>query len=92
LSDETLMLSLKGYTVWDPLVDVLLARQINLALGGPFVSPWEIGELDDATIDVITSVIRDVSPMREGLQVIEQIKAGIRSRHPSFGKRNSRIH
>jgi hypothetical protein len=86
------MLSMKGYTSWEPLVDVLLARQINMALGGPFISPWEVGELDDTTIAVITSIVKDVAPMKEGLQKIEQIKAGIRNRHPSFGQRAMRVH
>jgi len=35
-----------GGAAGDPLVDdVLLARQVNRILGGPFVAPWELGDL-----------------------------------------------
>lgn len=86
------MLSMKGTTAYKPLVNVLLARQINQALGGPFVSPWEVGELDDATIDVITSTIKDLPSMQEGLRKIEQVKDRIRRAHPTYSKRMGRLH
>lgn len=87
-----LMLSMRGSTTWDPLVNVLLAKHINQALGGPFVSPWEVDQLDEASINVITSTIRNLPPMREGLMEIERVKDRIRNAHPTFSKRRGRIH
>ncbi len=32
---------------------MLLARRINRILGGPFLSPWEVGELPEDFIETI---------------------------------------
>ena len=86
------MLSMTGKVGWRPLVNIELAKQINLALGGPFVSPWEVGQLDDATIDMITGTLIDLPPMRRGFQEIKQIKDAIKRKHPTYRKSRGRIH
>lgn len=35
---------------------ILLARQVNLALGGPFVAPWEVKDLPADFIDAAVGV------------------------------------
>ena len=87
-----LMLSMTGKTGWEPLVNIELAKRINLALGGPFVSPWDVGQFDDATIDIVTGMIRDLPSMQKGMGEIEQIKQRIRNAHPTYRKARGRLH
>ncbi len=79
-------LVITGSTTYPPLVRILQARQINAALGGPFVAPWELDELPDVEIDAILSLQQDTSMAREANARIEARKAQIRAAHPTYGR------
>jgi hypothetical protein len=50
-----------GKAAGDHLVDdVLLARQVNRILGGPFVAPWDLGDLPQDFLDVVRSLTVDL--------------------------------
>lgn len=64
-----------------PLADLWLAREINRAVGGAFVAPWDVGALDDGTIDLMLALNADLPQMQAAGQRIERIKQTIRQRH-----------
>jgi len=92
LKDELLGLALGRGTSWGPLADALIAQRINTASAGPVIAPWEVSQLDDVWIDVLTGLVRDLPFMKKGYAEIEQIKDRIRINHPSFSKRMQRLH
>ena len=53
------------------LTAIWMARQINEALGGPFVAPWEIGELPEEWTDAILGMKTRVAAMAQGKQQVE---------------------
>lgn len=70
-----LQLAMGQPPTWEPLVDVLIARAMNVALGGYAVSPWDVPHLDQVTIDTITSVVSDLPALQRGMLKVEQRKA-----------------
>lgn len=62
------------------------ARIINHALGGPFVTPWDVDMLDDATIDALTSVVLDLPSVQKPFQDAEKRLAEWRNSHPAYRK------
>lgn len=36
---------------------ILAAREVNLALGGPFVGPWDMQELPEDFIDTVRGLV-----------------------------------
>ena len=43
---------MKTGTIYDDIIgQVVLARMINIACGGPIVAPWEVNQLPDEWID-----------------------------------------
>ena len=70
-----------GYTT-DPLLsDVLIARKINEALGGPFLSPWEVKQMPDSEIDVLLEIAKGRPKMVEGMAKVEAHFADFRKRY-----------
>ena len=45
---------------YPPLDDVLLARRVNQVLGGPFVAPWDVGQLPEEFIDIVEGLVEDL--------------------------------
>jgi hypothetical protein len=66
-------------------MDVLIARRINALLGGAFVAPWEIGELDDATIDAILC-LDNLPAYQKGYREVQDYVTAWRKRHPTYKK------
>ena len=54
--------------------------------GGAVIGAWEVDMLPDTWIDAMTTSQSRLPRMRKALDEIEKIKAGIRARHPSYGK------
>lgn len=69
-----------------PLRRVRLAQALNQVLGTT-LGPWDVGALDDATIDAVLALGRDLPQVQAGLAEAEAVKARIRAAHPTYGKR-----
>lgn len=76
-----------GSTLWDPMVDTLLSMRINRALGGPFFSPLDVGDLTDELADVILALGEGLPKMRDGILKVEETKARLRAEHKKRHKR-----
>lgn len=57
------------------LANIVLARNLNSGLGGPFFSPYDVDEVDDVTIDAILEMARGRPKMHDGLQRVDQMKS-----------------
>lgn len=65
----------------DPLlVSILTARQINTALGGPFVSPFEVGQIPDEFVDACMLMNTKLPQFQEARRKMEQRKTEFRNR------------
>lgn len=73
-------------TGWEPLTNAILARRLNLALGGPFVAPWDVPELDDTTIEVALSMNERLPGMQRGRAKVEALFAAFRAKHETYRK------
>lgn len=69
-----------GRALTGPLADLWLAREMNRALGGTLLGPWDVSALDDGTIDLLLSLNRDMPGIQAAGQRIEAIKQRIRDR------------
>lgn len=86
MNDALLELSRPGGATDEPLLaDALLARRINLALGGAVVGPWDVGQLPDDVIEGILSIER-IGTMQAGRQKIEASMQAWRENHPNYRK------
>lgn len=65
---------------------VLVAQRINRTLGGAFVGPWDVDDLDDGTIEAILSVGSDLETLRRAHRQIENAFERARKRHPTYRK------
>lgn len=54
------------------LAAIFQARQINQALGGAFVGPWDVDELPDEWLDAFRGLAVDLPGMREGKAKVEE--------------------
>jgi hypothetical protein len=86
MSDELLAVSRGQGTAWAPLQDLILARKVNTALGGALVGPWDIGSLDEATLEIIAAYVDELPGLTSGREEIEAALARWRADHPSYGK------
>ena len=50
------------------------------------IAPWEVADLDQATIDVIVAYVDDYPQMQKGMSELEAIKQQFRSKHPTYRK------
>lgn len=64
--------------------DIYRARRINALLGGAFVTPWDLGELDEATLDLFESLTVELPGYRKGQQEVESIFAKWRAEHKTY--------
>ncbi|RJX20822.1 MAG: hypothetical protein C4570_03435 [Ammonifex sp.] len=68
---------------------IILAQMVNRVLGGAFVAPWEVDELDDTLLDAIQAVgagAQARSAWAAQRQAIEAIFARRRAEHPTYRK------
>jgi len=86
VSDELLAVSNGLGTGWEPLQEVMLARRVNAALGGALVGPWDIPDMDQATLEVLLAYVDDLPSMRMGRQKVEAFMANWRASHPTYRK------
>ena len=84
------MLALSGGrgTSEQNLVNILTARQINQALGGPFISPLEIGSLPDDFIDACLAMNTKLPQMQQARAKMEQKRIAFRQEY----ERRNRSH
>lgn len=86
MRDELLSLSQGHGTAWEPLMDVVLARKVNAALGGALVAPWELQDMDEATLQMLIAYVDDLPVMTAGWSKVQAIRSSWRSKHPTYGK------
>lgn len=67
-------------------IQVAKARQINQALGGAFVAPWEVAEMPDEYLYAIESMIEEYPAAKRENDVIEAKLAEWRRSHPTYRK------
>jgi hypothetical protein len=84
--EELLVLSQGLPTSWEPLTDLLLARKVNQALGGALVGPWDIPQLDEATLTVLQAFVDDFPGIQSGQAKVEAHLAAWRAKHPTYRK------
>ena len=77
-----------GSTTDPMLAAILIAQKINAAIGTN-LGPWDVGQLDDATIDAIELLTRPKTALPRAPE-IEQRKAEIRAAHPHFTRLTQR--
>lgn len=68
---------------------ILLAAKINRVLGGALVGPWDVDQLDEATLDTFQAMddYKASAALRvQHKQVIEGLFARHRQRHPTYRK------
>lgn len=63
------------------LVNILTARQINQALGGAFISPFEIGSLPDEFIDACMAMQTKLPQLQQARIKMEQKKIAFRQNY-----------
>ena len=83
---ELLALSQGLATSWEPLADLLMARKVNLALGGALVGPWDIPQFDEATLLVMKAFVDDFAGIQSGQAQVEAHLAKWRAGHPTYRK------
>ena len=66
------------------LANLLLARRINTQCGGALVAPWDVGQLDYTWLDLFEMLETQLPAMQKGISKIEQRKAEIRAKHPTY--------
>lgn len=76
----------RGRTSNPLLVAILQAQTINRILGGPFVGPWDVDQLDDVTLDTIMALAQDLPNYRKGQAEVEKKLAEWRNGHPTYRK------
>jgi hypothetical protein len=60
---------------------VALANMINQAHGGAVIAAWQVGQLDEGTLDAYRRLANDLPKMGQQVQRIEGAKAKIREQH-----------
>lgn len=86
MTDAIFSLAQTGGT-WDADIgDVLIARRINQVCGGAVIAPWEVGQLDDTTIDLYTAMSTDLPQMQSVLKRSADKMAAWRAKHPTYRK------
>lgn len=78
-----------GRTHHPLLSRVLLARAVNVTLGGGVVGPWDIDEMGEDWLEIISSLAFDLPGYQKASQKIESIRAAWRASHPTY---KNRIH
>jgi len=63
------------------MTEIVLARNINTSLGGPFVAPWEVGELPNDWIDMVISLGGKLPRYQETRRKVENIFDKWRAEH-----------
>jgi hypothetical protein len=65
---------------------IAVARLINRIMGGALVGPWDIGDLDDVTIDAILAFGQDYTKAVEAEREVQRILQKVRDSHPTYRK------
>lgn len=84
LTDALLSIADSGAANHPLLARVFLARQINMAHAGAVVSAWDIGELDDSTIDVFVGMVQDLPGMQQAEKNAQTRRAAWLAQHPTY--------
>ena len=72
----------------DPLlVSILLAKRINTAWGGPFVSPYDVGDLPDEMVAAVKGLTEDLEAMKKGFAQVEEIRRKWLASNPDYNRR-----
>jgi len=86
LNDQLLQIVERGTTTHPLLMQIGLARQINLASGGVVIAPWEVDELPETWLDAFRFSTEDLSKTKDARQKISSVKSAWLSKHPTYGK------
>jgi hypothetical protein len=54
---------------------IFTAQNVNTALGGQFVTPWDVGQLPQEWVDACIAMSRDLPKMRENLKEMDNFLA-----------------
>lgn len=63
---------------------IILAKKVNTALGGAFVSPWEVEELPDSWLEAVQGLTDRLPGMQKGRKIVEKKLEEMRKRHPQY--------
>lgn len=74
-----------GRTSHPLLLAVNRARLINQQLGGALIAPWEVGQLDEAWLDVFYG-LQELPDLRKNYQEFENLLAQRRNANPTYRK------
>lgn len=81
-----MQLAQHGWTDEPVLASILMAKQINQALGGAFVAPWEVDQLDECLVDALRGLVEDLPEYKKNIQKVDDILTHWRNSHPSYRK------
>lgn len=66
-----------------PLLDVALAQTANRLIGTN-LGPWDIPELDDATLDLLRALAKDVPKLQQSIARVEAKKDEFRRQFKTY--------
>ena len=61
-----------------------IAYAINTQAGGPLIGAWQVDQLPQDWINALLAVSKGLPKMKEGMRIIEKVKAEIISKHPTY--------
>jgi hypothetical protein len=67
-------------------VDLIVARKVNLAHGGPLVGMWDVPQLDEETVAVAEAFVDDFADLQRNHQAVQAHVAAWRRSHPTYRK------
>ncbi len=65
---------------------IFRAQMVNRVLGGPFVGPWDVDEIDGPTMDAIRALAYELPAMQKAQGLVRDKFAAWRARHPTYRK------
>jgi len=76
----------RGGTSHPLLAAIVRARNINQALGGALVGPWDVVDMPSEWIEALDGFTVDMPSMKSGLKKVDDIFAAWRAKHPTYKK------
>ena len=74
-----------GRTAHAGLQRLIIAREMNLVMGGAMIGPWDVDSLDDVTIDMVRGWL-DLGDYKSGMKQVESVFAKWRAEHETYRK------
>lgn len=69
-------------TTDDPILGAILtAQNVNAALGGQFVTPWEVGQLPREWVEACIALNRDLPEMKKNMKEMDDYVAAWKTKN-----------